>query len=646
MNYKAFVSGLFLSLTVVFLSVGLSAQPMDTEKGRKYLEQIEKYLPAMMAKKPETEYQWKGFDEALLRKNAASLEQNIEPYTKKAGAKPTAVATDEVYVRRIYLDLAGRIPTLDEARSFLESKNSDKRERLVFTLLKSDDYAGNFFNYWSSLLRIPSFIQGMPPKAYENWVKGVLKNNLPYDEWVRRMVTARGAATEDNGAVGFIVRDRETGILDAMSETSQVFLGSQIGCAMCHNAKFEKWKQREFYALTAYFSEVQMFKDPKKALEIYGSMKGKTTEEVRKLQREFRELPFIVYDKKGKELDLPVNYAYEPKDAGKPIKPAVLYGNAPVAKEGDSRREIFARWLTSPDNPNFTKTIANRLWGKVYGIALVEPVNDMSDGNPPRSSEILDFATELMKTLQYDMKSYLAVLFLTKTYQLDSSEAGFNPEKYAFDSHPLRRMRAEELRDSITVASSGRAFSNIPAISAKMGSISSTDLQSRIEVNAFGKTADQTAMEKKTVEEMQAGMKKMSEGNSMRGGYGNGILACDQFLPVRAGTFMDQFGASRREVVTEGSVEANISQVLTLMNGQEVERLVQPGPRNALYEILRESKDNPPEMIKNLFLSLYARHPDEAEGKIIAEHLSKNPAKAFTDVVWALVNNREFYFVR
>jgi len=640
------LSSVFLFTSAFGQEAGKNLAKMDPAKVKQYLEQMEKYLPELQKKRDEPDYKWTGFNEALIRKSAAELESKIEAFRQKKGVKAAALVSDEVFVRRVYLDLAGRIPTLDETKVFLDNKEQGKREKIILSILNSEDYAGHFFNFWGSLLRVQSYMQGMAPKAYENWVKASLRDNLPYDEWVRRMVASKGAATEDNGAVGFIVRDRETGILDAMSETSQVFLGSQIGCAMCHNAKFEKWKQREFYALAAYYGEVQMFKNPKKSVEIYSSMKGKSTDEARKLQREFRELPFIVYDKKGKELDLPANYAYEPADAGKPIRPAVLYGKTPEIKTGMTRREAFALWLTSPENPNFTKTIANRLWGKVFGVPLVDPPNDLSENNPPRSQELLDQAERLVKDLQYDMKSYLAVLAFTKTYQLATTEDGFNPDKYALESHPLRRMMAEELRDSLTVALTGKGFPDIRTASAKMGAISSETLQSRIEMNAFGKPGEQMDAQKKIAQEMESGMMKAGEGGAYRGGYGNGILSCDQFFPVRAGTFLDQFGASRRDTVSDGTVDANIAQVLTLMNGGEMERVIQPSQKNGLYAVMSESKDNPKESIKNLFLTLYQRPPTEQEFKIISEHLSGHASKALPDIVWALANNREFYFVQ
>lgn len=643
-------------LGFVFLFISVAVAQDDPLKGRdpaqvkKYLEQMEKVLPLISQKKPEAPYKWGGFDRPRLIARAEILEKKIAGFRQAKGVTATPPVEDGAFVRRATLDLGGRIPTLAETTEFMNSKSPTKRQDLVFRLLASEDYVGHFFNYWASLLRVNTYMQGMPPRSYENWIKTVLRENVPYDEWVRRMVTARGAATEDNGAVGFMLRDRETGILDGMSETSQLFLGSQIGCAMCHNAKFEKWKQREFYALAAYFSEVQFFKDPVKALAIRDQLKTASAEEARKIQRQFRELPFIVFDKKGKELNLPDKYVYEPGDAGKPIHPAVLYGEAPEIEKGETwgkRREAFAQWLTAPGNPNFTKQIANRLWGQVYGRALVEPVNDLSDNSTSLSPELLAWAEELMKSLAYDMRSYLAVLALTPTYGLSPREGPFRADAFALDSHPLRRMRAEELKDSLVVVETGRAFTNIAALSAKMAEISSETLQSRIELSAFGKPGEQAAAQKKLMAEMSAGGMAAMAGGGMAGkitmgGYGVGILSCDQFQPVKAGSFLDQFGASRREAVDEGSVDANISQALTLMNGGETARLVRGGGKSGLYALLLENKN---EALENLYLILYSRRPTAAETDEIKKYLGAQTPAAIADVVWALVNNREFYFV-
>ncbi|MBL8993411.1 MAG: DUF1549 domain-containing protein, partial [Spirochaetia bacterium] len=324
-------------------------------------------------------------------------------------------------MRRLYLDLAGRVPTYEEAVAFLESKEADKREKLVYSLLQSEWYVSHFYNYWGSLLRVMTYMNGMPDGGYEHWVKQALRENMPYDVMVRKLVTASGSALE-NGAVGFVIRDREQGILDHVSQTSQVFLGSQIGCAMCHNAKFEKWKQREFYSFSAYFSEINIRKDGDIAKAMKLKMNGATAQEVSRIYYDLNHLPFVIEDKPGKQLKLPLDYVYEPQDAGKPVRPAVLYGKSPDAQPTETRRQSFAKWLTAPENPNFTKVIANRLWGKVFGTALIEPVNDVSENNPAVYPEVMDEVGKIMVELGYDMRAYIASLVMTRAYQRDTFE--------------------------------------------------------------------------------------------------------------------------------------------------------------------------------------------------------------------------------
>ncbi len=396
----------------------------------------------------QADFEAANFDREKIRKMSARIDTQLQAIHTKKKITPKQVVADSVYVRRVYLDLAGRVPTYEETTAFLESKETDKREKLVYNLLQSDWYVSHFFNYWATLLRINTYMQGMPDGAYELWVKRALQENMPYDVMVRKLVTASGSALE-NGAVGFVIRDREQGILDHVSQTSQVFLGSQIGCAMCHDAKFEKWKQREFYSFSAYFSEINMRKDGDIARAMRQKMNGATPAEVNRIQADLIRLPFVVEDKPGKQLKLPLDYVYEPKDAGKPVIPAVLYGKSPEGAPTETRRQIFAKWLTSPENPNFTRVIANRLWGKIFGMALVEPVNDMSENNPPVYPELMEDLTRIMVDLGYDMRSYLAVLVNTKTYQRDTSEKMVMHETFAYESRPMRRMTAEQLWDSL-----------------------------------------------------------------------------------------------------------------------------------------------------------------------------------------------------
>ncbi|MBL8994632.1 MAG: DUF1549 domain-containing protein, partial [Spirochaetia bacterium] len=409
--------------------------------------------PAYPIRAENPDESWKqnaNINPEAVKQAADRIDKVVEGIYKSKNVTPKPIASDEVFVRRVYLDLAGRIPTYQEAMKFLSSKDANKRENLVLGLVQSEGYVNHFYNYWAGLLRIQSYEQGMSNRAYEKWVKAALRDNMPYDVFVRSLVTADGTTTPDNGATGFILRDRRQGVLDHVSQLSTVFLGSQIGCAMCHDAKFEKWKQKDFYALTAFFSEMTLSKDPKlqKELREQEQEKGKTPAEIREIRRQMRESPYIIVDRKNKEQTLPKDYKYEPALQGAVIKPAVLYGNNPQKDATESRREAFARWLTSPENPNFTKNIANRMWAGLFGIGLIEPLDDINDDNKPSSTVLLDELTRTMVSFKYNMKAFAAAVAESKTYQRATSTEAAKWETFAFESHPLRRLTAEQIWDS------------------------------------------------------------------------------------------------------------------------------------------------------------------------------------------------------
>ena len=186
---------------------------------------------------------------------AARIDALVEKKLADQKLKPNALTTDEVFLRRVYLDVIGRVPTQKEAVDFLNSKEADKRAKLIDALLASDGYAQNFYNFWADVLRHKttgigggqSITAGL---AYTKWIKDSLRENKPYDQFVREMLTASGK-TYENGAVGFYIRDYNMP-LDNMAVTTQIFLGTSIVCAQCHNHPFDKWTQMDYYQIAAH----------------------------------------------------------------------------------------------------------------------------------------------------------------------------------------------------------------------------------------------------------------------------------------------------------------------------------------------------------------------------------------------------------
>ncbi|TLD72586.1 DUF1553 domain-containing protein [Phragmitibacter flavus] len=413
---------------------------------------------------------------------------------KKQNLQPNAAAPDDVLVRRLYLDIVGRIPTVEEAQQFVSSRDPHKRTKLIDQLLASDGYTSHMFNYMADLLRLTDNVRGRATAdAYAEFVKKQLKANTPYDVLVRELMTTEGGAW-DSGAIGFYMRDENK--LDHLAYTVQVFLGTSIVCAQCHNHPFDKMTQLEYYGMAAYTNGMDtrvgygMLKG--------GGMKRPSKEEVAAMSKQERRamrqkmtngvnrkdvamvrealkdvlqpLRYMQVAWSDNKLPmLPADYAYDDAKPGDRIQPKVMFGHDAVAAPGESNLEAFAQWMTSPDNPRFSTVIANRMWKKVFGIGLIEPVDEMTDSTVPSNGPLMDYLTQLMVEKKYSIKSFLRVLYNTQTYQRMA-----NPTEvelggtYYFTGPILRRMSAEQVWDSMVTLAKGNVDNQISTDSSKL----------------------------------------------------------------------------------------------------------------------------------------------------------------------------------
>lgn len=415
---------------------------------------------------------------------AATIDGILASHWRSAGVAPNAPASDETFLRRIYLDLAGRIPTSRESRAFLESKRPNKRAALIDELLSSESHVSHFGNFWADILRFKSsFINtaGVVPAAYRAWIQESLRNNKPYDLFVRELLSAKGNAWE-NGAVGYYLRDPEMP-LDNMALTTRIFLGTRIECAQCHDHPFDKWKQTEFYHLAAYTygnkgnEQLENVRVAFKAredviLEDFKREKASATDggkeaEARKNKR-FQDMEFrtalnlirngygqllspIGLDRKSDAvLKLPLDFHQNDGKPGDVMLPKPLFGEAIQVDAQDDKAHVFARWITAAENPAFTRVIVNRLWKKMFGVALVEPLDELSDASTAMVPELEYHLIQLMVTLRYDMRAFLAILANTRAYQsLVVPEEFFRGSRWNFQGPALRRMTAEQAWDSL-----------------------------------------------------------------------------------------------------------------------------------------------------------------------------------------------------
>ena len=416
-----------------------------------------------------------------IQAKAAQIDKLVDANLVKQKISANAPVSDEVFVRRIYLDIAGRIPSLKETTDFLADKAADKRAKLIDELLASDGYTQNFFNFWADILRLRSQLavgNSQPAgAAYANWLRKSLDDNKPYDDMVREMVTADGK-TYENGAVGFYLRDYNMP-LDNMAVTTQVFLGTSMVCAQCHNHPFDKWTQMDYYQMAAhtygmtgtnglsnpllasafgggYGSKASKTKKGKKAPVMAGLPEGVERKDMSKAMNEIlRPLRYnTVLDQTDRRtLALPHDYQYDdakPKAVVAPVIPASFSKDGKIVKDSEKPVNSYAQWMTSKDNPRFTTVIANRLWKKAMGMGLIEPVDEITDSTVPSNPQLMTFLEQTMKDLNYDMKAYLSLIFNSAAYQraayTKDVELG---EVYHFPGPLLRRMSSEQIWDSM-----------------------------------------------------------------------------------------------------------------------------------------------------------------------------------------------------
>ena len=333
---------------------------------------------------------------------------------------PSETAPDHKFLRRAYLDIIGRVPTLDEAQTFLSDPSPDRRERLVDHLLDRPEYADHWANKWADLLRPNPYRVGIKATLnYDAWIREQFRENRPWDEFVRDLITAQGS-TFKNGAVT-LFRDRRSPD-ELTTVVSQLFLGVRLECAKCHHHPFERWGQEDFYGFAAYFAKIG-----RKGTGLSPPISG--SEE-------------MVYVSDKGEVTHPLT--------GKVLPPKPLFGTAPEIPEGRDPRRALAAWITQ-DNPYFAQVMANRVWADLMGRGLVEPVDDLRATNPPSNAALLEALGKDFEAEGYDLKKLIHRIATSYVYGLDSRPTERNvADTRNYSRYYRGRLRAEVLLDAVT----------------------------------------------------------------------------------------------------------------------------------------------------------------------------------------------------
>jgi len=478
----------------------------------------------------------------------------------KLGMPPSATCDDATFIRRVTVDITGRLPNGDETNAFLSATDEHKRDVLIERLLASAEYADFFANKWSSILRNKR--QGnegkLPTYAFHNWIRQSLYDNVPFDDFVRDVLTASGDV-DSNPPVAWYNEVKDASA--QLEDTAQLFLGLRIQCARCHHHPFEKWSQQDYYQFSAFFSQV-------------GRKKPKTSA---------NNMPDIIYHKTGvaQAKHLRTNASVKPAGLGGPI--------LEIAAEDDPRHQLVD-WMTAVDNPFFARALVNRYWKHFFSRGLVDPEDDMRVTNPASNPELLDALGEHFVEQDFDLKDLVRTICSSQVYQLSAEPNDYNQtDKQNFSRYYPKRLNAEVLLDAID---------QLTLVPTKFAGMPMGTRAVQLPDNAFN----------------------------------------SYFLTV----FGRPEAASACEC--ERSSEANLAQSLHLLNSSEIQGKVS-GTRAT--NLASDAKRDHTEKLRELYLVAFSREPVEEELAIGLAHIKKNEKevkRAYEDIIWALVNTKEFLF--
>jgi len=490
---------------------------------------------------------------------------------KQIGIPPSPVCDDATYLRRVSLDIAGHLPTVEETEAFLSNSDPNKRDQLVESLLASPGYADYFANKWASLLknRRDEASDKAANFAFHFWLRDGFLENRPYDQMVRELLGATGDIAS-NPPVAWYKRVKQPEL--QMEDIAQLFLGVRMQCAQCHHHPFERWSQRDYYGFSAFFTQI-------------GRTPTATAGED------------VIFHKRG------IAQAID-KKTSLPVKPTAL-GEAELNILPDEDPRLYlADWMGSPENPFFAKALVNRYWKHFFKRGLIEPEDDIRETNPPSNPELLDALAKHFVTSGFDLKAIIRMIAQSNAYQISAAPNQYNEiDQQNFSHFYPRHLQAEVLLDAIDQATGAR--SKFPDVPAGTLAISLPD-------NSYN----------------------------------------------RSSYFLKVFGRPDAASVCECErvQSSSLAQSLHLLNSDEIrQKLV---VNNGRAHRLAQGNQSDQEKIRELYLATLSREPREQELNIALDYLSKarvddagKPARseqidrmAFEDLLWALLDTKEFIF--
>lgn len=511
------------------------------------------------------------------------IDRHVEAAWQANKITPAERSSDAEFLRRVYLDLLGIVPTYDESVAFLDDKLSDKREKLIAKLLNHPRYGLHQSDVWDLVYfgRNPPGYGTRERDGFKNWLKDQFNKNTPYDQWARAILRAEGN-TVDQGAPMFFVQYKGAPE-DATEAITQKFLGVQLQCARCHDHPFDKWSQLDFYGMASFVARLQVVDVGKKGKLKLFAIGEKSTGDVMFSGPASQQSP----GKKGepvkpklldndrlKEPELPKDFKEDRNFPSGKMPPPPRF----------SRKNVLADWITAADNPYFARAAANRVWAQFMGKGIVHPVDNLSPDNEPSHPELLSALTKALVKRKFDLKWFVGEILNSRTYQLSAQGTVSNAKPRWYERAAYRPLSAEEL------------------------------LESWVLVSGYDR--------------MLVATKQKSAGR----------------LEIRGLTWnylRQSFGQPNDGV---GDFQGGLHEHLYLNNGQ-VRQMISDR-EGSLHHAITKSDAPWEKRVERIFLEVLSRRPTPEESKKFVEHLSAedDPRGRLHDAIWTLMTCSEFRF--
>ena len=492
---------------------------------------------------------------------------------KSLALTPSALSTDEQFLRRVSIDLTGTLPDPKRVSEFLADTRPNKRQVIVDELLDSAEFGYLFASKWADILRVKrsgDTNRAQGTFSFHGWIRQAMQDDMPFDQFSRAVISATGDEKSNPPALWTKSITQPEQFVD---DTAQVFLGQRLACAQCHHHPYEKWSQDDYWSLAAFFGRIG-----RKEITLPGEYLGQPV-----------KTTLVVTNPSG-------SVANKRTNKSAPIK--ALDAPAIEVSEDEDPRQKLADWMTSPTNPFFAKAVANRYWAHFFGRGIVDPLDDMRVTNPPTNPELVDALSQDFVKNGFSLKHLIRTIVNSRTYQLSSTPSETNmADKQNFARYYPRRMSAEILHDAVC------QLSDSPA--------------------AFGGLPQDKLAPKRAI-----------------------MLPDESYSSY----FLDVFGKPQRISACECERvgEANLAQALHLLNSDDIQgKVARVGGRADTLATKDKRPDD--QKVDDLFLWAFSHKPNKDQKAAALAHIAKHSANkklAYENILWALMNSKEFLFVQ